>query len=253
MIQASFWNGPLLTCSTVAMAGTIVYVERQAARELKSKAGGGGETLQSLTVALLESEVWQSSGEVEMESGEPNGRHNNQASNNWRGVFDENTTEQSAKACTAAVESGVHITDIRKFGPIFWLLTLSCIFVYGCVLPFNNVASGILLERNFFTPSSSSQSCKLAHPNQCTFGYLQNGTNGALEGNGNICVIAPSQAPVLPFSVNHTAQDLEQSGAWEEQTYIYPSLTSKNVDCGDSFWIDACTYIRLMYETKRGH
>jgi len=46
---------------------------------------------------------------------------------------------------------------------------------------------------------------------------------------------------VLPFSVNHIAQDSERSGAWEEQTYIYPSLTSKNVDCGDSFWIDACT------------
>jgi hypothetical protein len=37
-------------------------------------------------------------------------------------------------------------SDTRKLSPLFWLLSLSCLVVYGCILPFNNVASGILLE-----------------------------------------------------------------------------------------------------------
>lgn len=40
--------------------------------------------------------------------------------------------------------------DIRHFRPAFWLLALSCVVVYGCVIPFNNVASSLLMERDFF-------------------------------------------------------------------------------------------------------
>ncbi|EED91930.1 transporter belonging to the MFS superfamily [Thalassiosira pseudonana CCMP1335] len=60
-------------------------------------------------------------------------------------------TELASNACTAP--ETVHITDVKRFGPLFWLLTLSCFVVYGCVLPFNNVASGILLERSYFSAS----------------------------------------------------------------------------------------------------
>lgn len=231
-IQGAFWIGALLTLTSVAMAGMIILVDRRAARKLKRR--GGGQAMQSLTAALLESEV-QTGEEDRLVSREVDGG-NNLA--NGGDVFDENN-EQSAKACTAVVEEGVHISDIRTFGPLFWLLTLSCFVVYGCVLPFNNVASGILLERNFFT--SSPANCKLEYPDQCSLGYLQKGTNSALEANGDVCVIAPSQAPALPASVNHTDGDSERSTEWEESSYIYPSLTSKHVDCGDSFWLDACT------------
>merc|ERR1719199_386534 len=99
--------------------------------------------MQSLTLALLE--------HTDTNIGEE-GEVNRSAEANGGDVFDENN-EQSTKPCTAVVESEVHITDIRKFGPLFWLLTISCFVVYGCVLPFNNVASGILLERNFFMSS----------------------------------------------------------------------------------------------------
>jgi hypothetical protein len=44
----------------------------------------------------------------------------------------------------------ISLSDVKKFGVMFWLLTFSCLVVYGCVLPFNNVAAGILSERNFF-------------------------------------------------------------------------------------------------------
>ena len=114
--------------------------------------------------------------------------------------------------------------------------------VYGCVLPFNNVASGILLERNFFV--SSPDDCHLDHANKCTMGYLlQNGTtNNALDDtSGESCLVSPTQAPVLPSSINHTSSDSAKSSEWEESSYSYSSLTSKNVDCGDLFWSDACT------------
>ena len=35
---------------------------------------------------------------------------------------------------------------------MFCLISISCIVVYGCVQPFNNIASGIILERNYFLP-----------------------------------------------------------------------------------------------------
>ena len=73
--------------------------------------------------------------------------------------MDEGTANQESEA--------VHISDIKKFQPLFWLLSLSCVVVYGCVLPFNNVASGILLERNFFT---APPECHLTFQDQCADG-----------------------------------------------------------------------------------
>jgi len=40
--------------------------------------------------------------------------------------------------------------DVLKFSQAFWLLAMSCVVVYGCVLPFNNIASTLLLERSYF-------------------------------------------------------------------------------------------------------
>ena len=45
---------------------------------------------------------------------------------------------------------------LLRFRASFWMLTWSCVAVYGCVLPFNNVASGVLMERDYFKPNSSS-------------------------------------------------------------------------------------------------
>ncbi|KAL7546194.1 hypothetical protein ACHAWF_009534 [Thalassiosira exigua] len=221
-VEAAFWIGALLTACSTAAAGAIVVVDRRATRKLRRRREREGPG--SLTAALLEGD------EAEAGDAGPTGADD----------FEENATAaRSASACVAAAEAEVRVTDVRKFGPLFWLLTLSCFVVYGCVLPFNNVASGILLERNFFT--SPPQNCHLEHPDQCSRGYMQPGTNEALEADGGICLVAPTQAPVLPSSVNHTEADSERSGEWEEAEYVYPSLTSQHVDCGDTFWTDACT------------
>jgi MFS family permease len=71
--------------------------------------------------------------------------------------------------------------SILQFGPLFWLLSLSCLVVYACILPWNNVASGILLERNFF--QAPPEDCQLLFPDQCSMGTLQNHSNPSLDRN----------------------------------------------------------------------
>jgi MFS family permease len=128
------------------------------------------------------------------------------------------STEQTAPAAS--------LWDIAKFGSLFWLLSLSCLVVYGCVLPFNNVASGILLERNYFRDPPAD--CVLAFPDQCTSGTLSNETNPSTDANGNTC---PSKgyAPVLPTSINRTG------------AHLLESLSASDVDCDEPFWAAGCT------------
>jgi MFS family permease len=142
-VETAFWLGALLTSTAVVTGFLIVFVDTRAKRKIERRTGGG---LESLTAALLEGTV------VESDFIQTGGRPGNDA------VADEADNHESET---------VHISDIRKFKPLFWLLSLSCVVVYGCVLPFNNVASGILLERNFFT---SPPDCHLTYEDQCTDG-----------------------------------------------------------------------------------
>lgn len=124
---------------------------------------------------------------------------------------------------------GVGILDIARLGPIFWLLCICCMVVYGCIMPFNNVASGILLERNLFrTPPTD---CVLEFPQQCTTGtnLLANVSNPALDSNGVSC---PGQgfAPVLPLLPLHNVSSENYN----------PNADTK-VACDKSFWADECT------------
>uniref|UniRef100_A0A7S0HMB8 Lysosomal dipeptide transporter MFSD1 n=1 Tax=Phaeocystis antarctica TaxID=33657 RepID=A0A7S0HMB8_9EUKA len=54
-----------------------------------------------------------------------------------------------------AGESPVACADVARFGRPFWLLAGCCVVVYGCVLPFNNVASALLQDRDFFPAGSA--------------------------------------------------------------------------------------------------
>ena len=52
-----------------------------------------------------------------------------------------------------AGESPVACADVARFGRPFWLLAGCCVVVYGCVLPFNNVASALLQATLTLTPT----------------------------------------------------------------------------------------------------
>eukprot|EP00586_Coscinodiscus_wailesii_P021644 CAMPEP_0172519028 /NCGR_PEP_ID=MMETSP1066-20121228/291172_1 /TAXON_ID=671091 /ORGANISM="Coscinodiscus wailesii, Strain CCMP2513" /LENGTH=572 /DNA_ID=CAMNT_0013301533 /DNA_START=96 /DNA_END=1815 /DNA_ORIENTATION=+ len=170
---------------------------------------------------------------------------------------DENTKEGSS----------VTFSDVKRFGPLFWLLSIYGLLMGACVEPFNNVVSGILLERNYFVDPPPD--CKLRYPDQCTFGTLQNGSNPSTDLNGNTCPTNEDVAPVLPSSINVT----EHQEGWHEQQYVYPDLTpdllivmtrsgvhhaqvntverktpqlkkqesSYYIDCNDPFWSTSCT------------
>ena len=70
---------------------------------------------------------------------------------------------------------------------------------------------------------------------------LQSKSNIAVDSTGSECTIAPSQAPVLPNSVNYNSSSTNMSNTWDNSQYIYPDLQPTNVHCGDEFWFEGCT------------
>ena len=60
-------------------------------------------------------------------------------------------------------EGAVACADVARFGRPFWLLAGCCVVVYGCVLPFNNVASALLQARAIPTRTRTrSRACACA-------------------------------------------------------------------------------------------
>lgn len=43
-------------------------------------------------------------------------------------------------------DEDVRLSDAKDFQKSFWLLTFACVVVYGCVLPFNNIAQTLLIN-----------------------------------------------------------------------------------------------------------
>ena len=43
-------------------------------------------------------------------------------------------------------------------------------FLLGCILPFNNIASSLLLERNYFVSRDTHSECRLQHTDACQSG-----------------------------------------------------------------------------------
>lgn len=124
---------------------------------------------------------------------------------------------------------------------LFWILGGTVLFVYGCVVPYNIAASGILLERNFFRGPPAE--CQLIMSDQCTSGGLVEPNTGNPSSDiftGEPCP-GSNYAAVLPSSLNVTRENTHWDPEWESNEYVYESLTSSDVNCGDSFWANACT------------
>lgn len=123
------------------------------------------------------------------------------------------------------------VSDVAKLCPTFWTLCLFCLVFYACVNPFNNVASGILLERNYF--QQSPMDCQLKYPSECTAGRLAVKENPSLDASGQECP-GPGFAPVLPtLPLNSTRQT--------HYMPFYPMEDTTTVDCEKSFWAKDCT------------
>lgn len=127
----------------------------------------------------------------------------------------ENGEEEEAEEL---VVNDVKLSDGLSLPWPFWLLTISCVVVYGCVLPFNNVASSLLMERDYFK-AQSSDSCALVYQG------CPNSTNVPNDA----CDTSHWYAPPLPYYY-----DYEGSGE-------YKQLEDEDVDCNDDYWSETCT------------
>jgi hypothetical protein len=116
------------------------------------------------------------------------------------------------------------LATLVRFRLSFWMLTVSCLAVYGCVLPFNNVASSLLMERTYFRDVTAG--CTLASPNEC-----QSKTNPPAAACAAGRSPGGSYAPPLPVNVTIDGK-------------AYAPLTVADVRCSDKAWSaeGACTH-----------
>jgi len=79
-----------------------------------------------------------------------NSKRNSHCSGNNNDARQGPSPSQYEKAPNETEESEeVHLSDIKHFGYSFWLICLGCVVVYGCVLPFNNIASGFISHKYY--------------------------------------------------------------------------------------------------------
>ncbi|KAL3671796.1 hypothetical protein V7S43_003705 [Phytophthora oleae] len=136
----------------------------------------------------------------------------------------EKMTKENQKEGVVAAES-IHFSDVKHFRPAFWLLALSCLVVYGCVIPFNSVASSLLMERDFF--KEPPEPCR-----RCGEGFYSFEIDCREIVPG--CPSAPPYGWPLPLlSANCTIKEpLDQ---WNCSTSP-PLILGDKINCDDEAW-----------------
>jgi MFS family permease len=120
-------------------------------------------------------------------------------------------------------EEKAEFRDILEFSQAFWLLAISCVVVYGCVLPFNNIASSLLLERDYFVLPENN--CLLTNPMLC-----QTDTNVPLPTCNNYYNSNTNQPP-LPS--NSTKSDIDCNDN-DSDNYCYSVYCNRLTDAEQS-------------------
>jgi hypothetical protein len=126
------------------------------------------------------------------------------------------TEKEEQEQAEADNAENVSFNDALKLPRIFWVLVASCVVVYGCILPFNNISSSLLLERDYF--KEPGDSCTLTDPFQC-------------ESDSNPPLHCPSSKwyqPPLPYNATVDGE-------------VYNPLSTSDIDCSDDAWKNGCT------------
>jgi MFS family permease len=115
-------------------------------------------------------------------------------------------------------EDNVKFSEVLNFKFAVWILVISCLVVYGCVLPFNNIANTLLLERNYFIAQPSD--CLLTIPDKC-----ESDTNQP----NSACHTGNNYQPPLPTTIDSNDVDCTQDQYSDDGTctYDYCNLESK--------------------------
>lgn len=87
---------------------------------------------------------------------------------------------------------GIKFSDIKHFSKGFWLITFSCVIVYGCILPFNNIAQSFLIEKVYCAPLGN---CCPDGPAHCD--HFNDSTEQAGRIMGIPFIISAFSAPFL--------------------------------------------------------
>uniref|UniRef100_A0AAV1V787 Lysosomal dipeptide transporter MFSD1 n=2 Tax=Peronospora matthiolae TaxID=2874970 RepID=A0AAV1V787_9STRA len=125
----------------------------------------------------------------------------------------------------AAIAESIRFSDVKYFRPAFWFLALSCLVVYGCVIPFNNVASSLLMERDFF--KEPSEQCRRCGEGRYIFEL-------DCEHIAPGCPSVPPYGWPLPLlSANCTIK--EPSDQWNCSTSP-PLILDDKINCDDEAW-----------------
>lgn len=110
------------------------------------------------------------------------------------------------------------LKDVFQLKYIFWILVVSCMVVYGCVLPFNNISSSLLLERDYFKPVPSG--CAIQNPMFC-----ENDQTNPFTAQ---CSTSSWYQPPLPFNTTLSTGE------------SYNPLSTSDIDCTKSEWKNNC-------------
>lgn len=110
------------------------------------------------------------------------------------------------------------LKDVFQLKYIFWILVLSCMVVYGCVLPFNNISSSLLLERDYFKPTPSG--CEIENPLLC-----ENDQTNPFTAS---CPTSKWYQPPLPLNTTISTGE------------SFSPLTIDDIDCNKNEWVNNC-------------
>ena len=225
-VPLALWLGMVICAGSLLCALLVWPVDRNAAAKASSKMPDA-----DLTASLLEN---AEGGNKRVKSSSFDAY-----SKGTRVISTERMSSSALRLTdisTATDSEQISLSDAKKFGAMFWLLTFSCLVVYGCVLPFNNIAAGILSERNYFKVPDSD--CVLTYPDQCSSGSLTNTTNDATA----VCTTTSSSyAPTLPSSLSYPEGSLPEGNGFDKTSYVFDKVTADDVDCNDKFWSSGCT------------
>ena len=256
--EASCWVGVLFNLLSLVMALVLYKLDRetnQANDEFHRcvKESAHAELTESLLLDQNDNDYYNYDDELSLpdDMKEYEGKASS-LSLNWdhRSVVTASTSSSSSSNSHRISDSvqqesqsngkiSIKLSEIWNFGLLFWLLTLSCFVVYGCILPFNNIASALLLERDYFKEPPSD--CTLRFENQCTSGYLAPSIgNPSTDEDGFDCP-GSNFAPVLPTSLNFTQDQTSWDDSWDQSEYVFDELEPSDVNCEDDFWAEACT------------
>lgn len=123
------------------------------------------------------------------------------------------------------VPENIKLSDVKDFRVNVWLLVFSAIVIYGCVIPFNSIASSLLMERDYFKqPPHECLRC-----GEGAYSKLLNCTTVADE-----CPTVPPYAWPLPkLSANCSISDpLDQLKCSTSSPYIQEI----KINCDDDAW-----------------